>query len=60
MAVDFTSCASYPYKKGSLFLGVDPDTGAEVGIETERSAITFAGSGGGKGASNTANSTGTW
>ncbi|MFC6792954.1 type IV secretory system conjugative DNA transfer family protein, partial [Methylobacterium komagatae] len=30
--------------------GVDPDTGAEVGIETERHAITFAGSGGGKGA----------
>lgn len=39
----------YPYKSGRLFLGhVD---GQEVGIETERHAITIAGAGSGKGTS---------
>ena len=40
---------NYPYKSGRLFLGhVD---GQEIGIETERHAITIAGAGSGKGTS---------
>lgn len=38
-----------PFRPGSLFLGVDDD-GQEVGIATERHAITVAGSRSGKGA----------
>lgn len=45
-----TSPAAYPYRTGSLFLGLDPATNAPVGISTERHAITVAGSRSGKGA----------
>ena len=44
-----TSPAAYPYRTGSLFLGLDPATNAPVGISTERHAITVAGSRSGKG-----------
>lgn len=46
----FSPNSRYPYESGSLFLGVDPQEGYEVGIETERHAITIAGAGSGKGA----------
>jgi len=39
----------YPYKSGCLFLG--HADGQEIGIETERHAITIAGAGSGKGTS---------
>lgn len=45
----FTDSKKYPYRAGSLFLGVDAK-GREVGISTERHAITVAGSRSGKGA----------
>lgn len=45
-----TPAAAYPYRSGSLFLGLDPATNAPVGINTERHALTIAGSGSGKGA----------
>lgn len=50
MPFAFTDSAAYPYRSGSLFLGLDPDTNAPIGINTERHAITIAGSGSGKGA----------
>ena len=43
--------ARYPYRPGSLFLGVDNNTKREVGISTERHAIAVASSRTGKGAS---------
>ena len=45
----FTDSKKYPYRAGALFLGVDAK-GREVGISTERHAITVAGSRSGKGA----------
>lgn len=45
----FTDPSNYPYRAGGLFLGLD-DQGSEVGITTERHAITIAGAGAGKGA----------
>ena len=39
----------YPYRTGGLFLGVDENM-REVGISTDRHAITIAGSRAGKGA----------
>lgn len=45
----FSDAKRYPYRSGSLFLGVD-EKGHEVGISTERHAITVAGSRSGKGA----------
>jgi hypothetical protein len=45
----FTNPQNYPYRSGGLFLGVD-ENGLEVGITTERHAITIAGAGAGKGA----------
>ena len=45
-----TDPTAYPYRSGSLFLGLDPVTNAPVGIATERHAITIAGSRSGKGA----------
>lgn len=45
-----TPPAAYPYRTGSLFLGLDPATNAPVGISTERHAITIAGARSGKGA----------
>jgi type IV secretion system protein VirD4 len=45
----FTDSKKYPYRAGALFLGVD-GKGREVGISTERHAITVAGSRSGKGA----------
>ena len=45
----FTDTKKYPYSPDSLFLGLDAD-GKEVGISTDRHAITIAGSGAGKGA----------
>ena len=46
---NFADASNYPYRPGSLFLGLDDD-GFEVGVETERHAITIAGAGSGKGA----------
>ena len=40
----------YPHESGNLFLGRDRETGIEVGIRTERHAVTIAGAGAGKGA----------
>ncbi|MCQ0990614.1 type IV secretory system conjugative DNA transfer family protein [Jiella marina] len=45
----FADPSAYLYRPGSLFLGVD-DQGQEIGIETDRHAITIAGSRSGKGA----------
>jgi hypothetical protein len=45
-----TAPAAYPYRTGSLFLGLDPATNAPVGVSTERHAITIAGARSGKGA----------
>jgi hypothetical protein len=50
MVMHFDDPAAFPYRPGALFLGRNPETGADVGIETERHAITIAGSGAGKGA----------
>ncbi|MEX0409782.1 type IV secretory system conjugative DNA transfer family protein, partial [Aquibium sp. LZ166] len=50
MAWKFTDPSGFPYQPGSLFLGLDPSTGREVGIHTERHAITIAGARTGKGA----------
>ena len=45
----WSDAKNYPYQSGRLFLGhVD---GQEVGIGTERHAITIAGAGSGKGTS---------
>lgn len=49
MASFLADPARYPYREGSLFLGHD-DKGREIGLATERHAITIAGSGAGKGA----------
>ena len=46
----FSSNEPYRYRTGALWLGVDPEQAFEVGIETERHAITIAGAGAGKGA----------
>ena len=45
----FADPRKYPYRAGALFLGVDAK-GREVGIETDRHAVTIAGSRSGKGA----------
>lgn len=45
----FTSNAPYRYREGSLFLGLDRFEAYEVGVQTERHAITIAGAGSGKG-----------
>ncbi len=45
----WSNAKSYPYQSGRLFLG--HADGQEVGIETERHAITIAGAGSGKGTS---------
>lgn len=50
MAFAFTPAHNQPYTPGSLFLGRDPDTGLEVGINTDRHICTFAGARSGKGA----------
>ena len=47
---EFSSNAPYRYTHGALFLGVDPAEAYEVGIQTERHALTIAGAGSGKGA----------
>lgn len=47
---EFTSNGGYRYSEGALFLGRDPKQGFDVGIQTERHAITIAGAGAGKGA----------
>jgi len=50
MGYNFTKPnASYAYRSGALFLGLD-DEGHEIGVQTERHAITIAGSRSGKGA----------
>lgn len=50
MAYRFTDPSAFPYQSDALFLGLDPATNREVGIETERHAITIGGAGTGKGA----------
>jgi len=45
----FTNDQARPYQAGSLFLGLD-ENGREIGISTDRHAITIAGSRAGKGA----------
>lgn len=49
MPFQFNSPVPYRFKAGDIFLGVD-DQGQEIGLETERHAITVAGAGSGKGA----------
>ncbi len=49
MAYRFTDPAPYAFQKGALFLGRD-EGGREIGIKTERHAITIAGARSGKGA----------
>lgn len=46
----FTNPATHHFQSGMIFLGRDPKTGREVGIGTERGAITIAGAGSGKNA----------
>ncbi len=50
MAFQFTPARSRPYSPGDLFLGLDPHTFLEVGLGTDRHAITVAGARSGKGA----------
>jgi type IV secretory pathway TraG/TraD family ATPase VirD4 len=50
MPYRFTDPSSYPYRPGSLFLGLDPATGREVGMPFESHAITVARARTGKGA----------
>lgn len=50
MSYRFTDPSAFPYQSGAIFLGLDPSTGQEIGIETERHAITIGGAGSGKGA----------
>ncbi len=50
MPYAFTSAQNHSYNAGHFFLGLDPETGQEVGIPSERHAITIAGAGSGKGA----------
>jgi len=45
----WSDSSQYPYEEGSLFLGLDENNN-EVGIKTERHALTIAGAGAGKGA----------
>lgn len=47
--MDFEWGIKHPYREGSLYLGKN-NLGGEVGIATERHAITIAGAGSGKGA----------
>lgn len=47
--MDWDNPAAYPYESGSLFLG--QHDGQEIGIKTERHALTIAGAGAGKGVS---------
>ena len=49
MPYSFTDPSGYAYKPGCLYLGIDPARGREIGVDTERHAITIAGAGGGKG-----------
>ncbi|WP_149541480.1 type IV secretory system conjugative DNA transfer family protein [Siccirubricoccus phaeus] len=49
MPFQFSNPSAYAYSPGSLFLGVNDD-GREIGMKTERHAITVAGSRTGKGA----------
>lgn len=49
MPFQFSNPTPYRFKAGDIFLGVD-DQGREIGLETERHAITVAGAGSGKGA----------
>ncbi|SMH26054.1 type IV secretory system conjugative DNA transfer family protein [Mesorhizobium australicum] len=51
MPYRFTDPAKYAYRPGSLFLGLDPATNRETGIQTEIHAITIGGAGAGKGSS---------
>ncbi len=46
----FDNSAAPSYQPDMVFLGVDPDTGREVGLPTERHVTVLAGSGSGKGA----------
>jgi len=46
----FSSNEPYRYVPGSLFIGTDPEDAYEVGIKTDRHAITIAGARTGKGA----------
>ena len=46
----FTNSAAHRFKEGMLYLGRDPKTGHDIGIETERAALAIAGAGAGKNA----------
>lgn len=49
-SMDFSSLRKYRYKRGHFFLGVSPFKRRPVGIDSDRHAITIAGSRAGKGA----------
>lgn len=46
----FTDTTAHHFRPGMIFLGRDPQTGHDIGIKTERAAITIAGAGSGKNA----------
>lgn len=46
----FTDTAAHRFERGMLYLGRDPKTGHDIGLATERHAITIAGARSGKGA----------
>lgn len=46
----FTDTTAHHFRPGMIFLGRDPQTGHDIGIKTERAAITIAGAGAGKNA----------
>lgn len=50
MAFRFTDPAVSPYRPGAFFLGLDPATGQEIGIKSERHALCACGARSGKGA----------
>lgn len=49
-AMDFTPARKYPYKRGRIFLGHSTILRRDVGIKTDRHALTIAGARSGKGA----------
>jgi hypothetical protein len=50
MSFKFSDTRAHRYRTGQIFIGLDPKTGHEIGISTERHAITAAGARSGKGA----------
>ena len=49
-SMDFSSLRGYRYRRGRFYLGVSPFWKRPIGIDSDRHAITIAGSRAGKGA----------